>query len=100
MIQEAELMNDLERAAAARVELEFLTTELGRSFGLGGRARKIDSQAERARLSVTRAIKSVREKLATENEALSAHLQATVKTGYFCSYTPDPRLDISWRIRF
>ncbi len=26
------------------------------------------------------------------------HLVATVRTGIFCSYTPDPRLPLSWQL--
>src|SRR6185503_13444513 len=50
---EAERFNDPERARRAREEIEFLSEELSRATGLGGRDRKAASTAERARLNVT-----------------------------------------------
>ena len=52
--------------------------------------------AERARLAVTKAIKSALAKLAIVHPALARHLGATVRRGHFCSYTPDPRRLVTW----
>ena len=51
---------------------------------------------ERARVSVTRALSAVVKRLHTHHPALARHLQATLRTGKLCSYTPDPRLPIEW----
>ena len=51
---------------------------------------------ERARVNVTRAIRTVLGRIATHHPALSRHLAATIKTGAVCSYTPDPRLPVRW----
>ena len=56
-IEEAEDFNDPERAARAREEMEFIARELSSAVGLGGRDRKAASNAERARVNVTRAVK-------------------------------------------
>ncbi|HYV56125.1 MAG TPA: hypothetical protein VE911_01215, partial [Candidatus Nitrosopolaris sp.] len=72
--------------------------ELARATGLGGRERRVGSAAERARLNATMAIKSAMKRIAENNPALGRHLAATVRTGRFCSYNPDPRSTISWDI--
>ena len=95
-VEEAEGFNDPARATKARQELEFLVAELARAVGLGGRDRRAASHAERARLNVTRAIRAAMANLARANPALGRHLAVTVRTGRYCSYTPDPRLPITW----
>ena len=95
-LEEAERFNDSERVARAKGELEFLTEELARATGLGGRDRKAASAAERARQNVTMAIKATLRKVSANSPSLGRHLLATVKTGKFCSYTPDPTSPIRW----
>jgi tetratricopeptide (TPR) repeat protein len=95
-IEEAEGGNDPARAAKARDERDFLVAELARAVGLGGRDRRAASSAERARLNATRAIRAAMANLARANPALGRHLSATIRTGRYCSYTPDPRAPISW----
>ena len=96
-VAEAEEWNDPERAARASAELEILTAELAAATGLGGRDRQAASNAERARISVTRAIRGAMDRLASESPALGRHLEATIRTGTYCSYMPDPRAPITWR---
>ena len=96
-IAQGEEWNDTERVAQARVELEALTSELAAAVGLGGRDRQSASATERARVSVTRAIRSAIDRLSAESPALGGHLEATIRTGTYCSYTPDPRAPITWR---
>jgi tetratricopeptide (TPR) repeat protein len=95
-LEEAERFNDSERAARTREELEFLTDELARATGLGGRDRKAASAAERARQNVTIAIKATLRKGSANSPLLGRHLVATVRTGKFCSYTPDPTSPVRW----
>ena len=97
-IDEGEAFNDAERAEAARTEREFLIRELARAVGLGGRDRKAASHAERARLNATRAIRSAMVNLTREHKLLGQHLAATIKTGRYCSYTPDPRTPVTWKL--
>jgi hypothetical protein len=94
--EEAERGNDPARAAKARDERDFLVAELARAVGLGGRDRRAASHAERARLNVTRAIRSAMANLAHADPALGEHLSRTIRTGRYCSYTPDPRAPITW----
>ncbi|MCC7370357.1 MAG: AAA family ATPase [Chloroflexi bacterium] len=97
-IDEAEAFNDAERAEQARAEREFLIRELARAVGLGGRDRKAASHAERARLNATRAIRSAMANVAREHPLLGQHLAATIRTGRYCSYTPDPRTPVAWSL--
>lgn len=97
-IAEAESFNDAGRLERAQAEMESLQNELARGVGLGGRDRKASSRKEQARLSVTRAIKSVLRKVAKASPDLGEHLTVTVKTGTFCSYTPDPRVPLRWKL--
>jgi hypothetical protein len=89
-LEEAEGHNDPTRAAKARVELDFLVGELARALGLGGRDRRAASHAERARLNATRAIRAAIANLARANPSLGRHLAATIRTGRYCCYLPDP----------
>jgi hypothetical protein len=54
-------------------------------------------ETERARVTVTKGIKSALERLAAEHPSLARHLSVTVKRGYVCTYNPDPRAPINWR---
>jgi len=94
-----ELQNELDpaRAAKARAEMDFLVGELARAVGLGGRDRRAASHAERARLNATRAIRAAMANLARANPSLGRHLSSTIRTGRYCSYTPDPRAPIAWQ---
>jgi AAA ATPase domain len=94
--EEAEGYNDPARAAKARDELDFLVAELARAVGLGGRDRRAASHVERARLNATRAIRAAMANLARANPALGRHLSVTIRTGRYCSYTPDPHAPITW----
>jgi hypothetical protein len=96
-LAEAHTYNDPEHAAQAQQEIEFLTHELAAAIGLGGRHRKAASQAERARINVTKGIKAALSKIAAHSPALARYLAITIKTGLFCSFTPDPCLPVHWQ---
>ena len=93
---EAKAFNDLGRAEALFGEREFLVRELSAGFGVRGRSRKAASFSERARLNVTRAIRSAIERIAQHSRPLAIHLKTSVETGKSCSYLPDPRSAKSW----
>jgi hypothetical protein len=96
-VVEADRFNDGERAARARAEIDWLTRELARAVGLGGRDRPAASDAERARVRVTLGIRTALERISAAHPALGRHLAATVRTGVYCSYRQDPRLPIAWK---
>jgi predicted ATPase/class 3 adenylate cyclase len=97
-IEEAESWNDPERAARAQVELEALIRQLAAAVGLGGRDRASASSAERARVSVRKAVANAIARIAEHDADLGLLLATTVKTGSYCSYTPDPRLPVTWSL--
>jgi tetratricopeptide (TPR) repeat protein len=95
-LDEAESWNDPERADRAREEIDFLGRELARAVGLGGRDRAAGSASERARLSVTRAIRLAMARIAEHSPALGQHLETTIHTGTYCAYRPDTRVPVEW----
>jgi class 3 adenylate cyclase len=96
-LDEARRFNDLGRVEKLQAELSFLMQELARDVGLGGRARKAGSIAERARVKVTKAIKIALRRVTENHSKLGFHLSTTLKTGTYCSYAPDTRLPITWQ---
>src|SRR5262245_12034971 len=91
-LSEAEARHDRGTMERLRREADFLTAELLEAT----RGRRAANHAERARIVVTKAVKSALHRLAALHPRLVAHLQATVRRGYFCVYTPDPRAPITW----
>jgi class 3 adenylate cyclase len=96
--EEARAFGDAERAARALEERDFVVRELASALGLGGRDRRAASPSERARVSVTRAIRAALARIREHSTTLGEHLDRTVHTGTFCSYTPDPRAPVDWRL--
>jgi tetratricopeptide (TPR) repeat protein len=89
-IEQARALGDPERAAQADAERDFLVRELSRAVGLGGRDRRAASPSERARVSVTRAIRQAIVRVAEHHPELGEHLDRTIRTGTYCAYVPDP----------
>jgi hypothetical protein len=87
-LEDAERCNDPRRAAAARAEIEQLGDELRAATGLGGRVRRASSDADRMRIAVTRRIRAAIEQLGKLHPALGEHLEASVRTGFTCCYSP------------
>jgi tetratricopeptide (TPR) repeat protein len=102
---EAALAGD-DATDALRAEAAAIERELARGTGIGGRvrggcfgaegARRAGSDAERARLNVTRAVAAVVKKIAADCPALGRHLRTAVRTGVFCRYEPEPAFPVSW----
>jgi hypothetical protein len=95
-LEEAQSWGDPERAARAQEEMDALTEELLREAGLGGRDRALPSPAERARVSVTKAIRKAVRTTAGQCPALGDHLAASVRTGRYCSYAPPGEAPPAW----
>ena len=96
-IDEADRFNDPARRERATAELDALLGELRRAVGLGGRDRPVGSGAERARVNVTRSLKRAIAAISSAAPDLGAHLAASVQTGRYCSYRPEPVARIEWR---
>lgn len=97
-LEDARATGDLARLELAERDREFLLAELRRAVGLGGRQRTTGSDAERARTSVTRSIRYSLDRLAAQHPRLAEHLRASVRTGTYCSYVPDPRVVVEWQL--
>ena len=95
-LAEAEACADEGRATRAQDEIDALTEQLAGGLGLGGRHRRAGSASERARLAVTKAIRSAMRRLDEADPDLGQHLERTMRTGTFCAYAPDPALGIVW----
>ena len=89
-----------DRPAAEQMEAErqALLGELRRASGLGGRDRVVAPEAERARVNVTRTLRSTIERLAASAPRAAAHLQASIRTGRSCRYQPAPGGPSGWHL--
>lgn len=96
-LEQARATGDTERAAQADAERDFLIRELARAFGLGGVPRRAASASERARASVTRAVRQAMARIGEHHPELGEHLGRTIRTGTYCAYLPDPRAPAGWR---
>jgi hypothetical protein len=93
-LDEAVRWVDIERADSIRREIEFLSAQLARAFGLHGRARKMSDPMERVRKAVTNRIREAIERIAKQHPSLGRHLRNGIRTGFSCSYSPDS--PVSW----
>ena len=96
-VDEAERMNDLARATAANEQIDGIADQLAAAVGLGGRDRRMHSVAERARASVTKAIRTAIRLIGERHAPIAQLLDSTVRTGTFCCYEP-PAQPITWEI--
>lgn len=95
---DAEHCHDSERATRARLEIDALTQQLAQAFGLGGRVRVAGSAAERARINITRALRTAIARITEAFPDLGHHLSTTVHTGTFSGYQPGPNPPLIWRL--
>jgi non-specific serine/threonine protein kinase len=87
-LEHARSLGDDRGVARARTELDAIAEQLAGAVGLGGRDRRAASNVERARINVQRRLKDTLESVTAANPSLGRYLQATVKTGTFCSFLP------------
>jgi hypothetical protein len=95
-LAEAKEVGNVESAEQAEQEIDALTREISRAVGLGGRDRRAASASERARQSIAKTIKSVVERIAQSDATLGDLMSRCIKTGYFCSFQPDPDFPLAW----
>ena len=72
-----------------------LLAELSAATGLSGRPRTAGSPTERMRKAVTYRIRHAISRVADAHPELGRHLRVSVRTGTWCSYAPEHRVD--WR---
>lgn len=98
-IEEAIEVDDLERAERIQAEHDALVAQLAQAFGLGGRSRLAASAAERARLNVTRALRSAITRLTEVAPGPGAVLDRRVRTGLYCAYEPGVDDPFRWIVQ-
>lgn len=81
-----------------RTELDAIASELAAAVGLGGRSRRVGGAVERARQSVTKAIRGAIRKINEADEELGRYLEVTIKTGTACRFEPSLREPIEWTV--
>jgi hypothetical protein len=95
---EAEERGAFEAAETAQAEVDELVRQLAQAFGLGGKQRPTGSAAEKARLNVTRALRSAITRIQEALPEAGSALDRQVRTGLYCAY--EPRGDaISWVVQ-
>ena len=97
-LEEAESFNDLGRIEKMQTEIDFLTQEFSHVVGLGGRPRKVGSAVERARVNVTKILKTTLTRIDKAHPVLGRYLARTIRTGARCVYAPDLRQPIQWTV--
>lgn len=95
-IKEAINNKDKEKQQDLEEKKGKIITYLNSNTGLGHRPRKVSNTIERIRSNVTQCIRRAKEKLSDTLPELQAHLDANLKTGLSCSYSPNPA--IKWKI--
>jgi len=94
----ADAAGDAGRASRAEAERQWLLAELRRATGLGGRARRVTNESERARVNVTRTLRAAIGHIGTAAPQAGAHLRASVRTGLECRYDPAPGGPSRWSL--
>jgi tetratricopeptide (TPR) repeat protein len=89
----------LETAEAKQDAIDALVSELAKAFGLGGRSRVASSAAERARLNVTRALRSATAKLSDALPEAGGALDRRLRTGLYCVYEPSVDDGVRWIVQ-
>ena len=97
-LDSADVAGDVARARRVAEERDFIAGELRRAVGMGGRARRASAEAERARVNVTRTLRSTIERLEAAAPRAAAHLGASIRTGLACRYDPAPGGPDRWRV--
>ncbi len=97
-LEDARRCNDLGRAERAQAEIDRLARELSAAVGLGGRERRLGSAAERARVSVTKAIAAALKNITLHHPPLAQHLDRHLRTGTFCRYATEPHEAVAWSL--
>ncbi len=95
-LEEAELANDEGRARKLQEELVVLADHVRRAVGKDGTPRKV-SDAERARVAVSKALTRARKVLAKQHPALLKHITRTIHIGHVLCYQPEA--PIKWGMR-
>jgi tetratricopeptide (TPR) repeat protein len=98
VLEAADATGDSDRAQQAAAERDALLGELRRATGLGGHDRGVSGADERARVNVTRTLRSALDRITGAAPKAGAHLSASIHTGRACRYQPAPGGPRHWRV--
>jgi hypothetical protein len=95
-LDNADRTGDRDRAVSAIAERDFLIRELSAATGFGGRARRLGSEAEKGRKTVTARLRHTISRIAHAHPQLAEDLDASIRTGAHCSYQPPE--PVTWEL--
>ncbi|MFC7490529.1 MULTISPECIES: hypothetical protein [unclassified Knoellia] len=84
------------RAEALQQECDELVGHLAAAFGLAGRSRTASSAAERARLNVTRSVRTAVARIGADLPAAGSVLDRRIRTGLYCAFEPAAEDQVRW----
>jgi hypothetical protein len=84
--------NDLEKTTPDSPEISKLKDYLKNSTR-GGKSSIFTTANEKARQTVQKAINVAIQKIVDSHDALGSHLRNSIKTGLFCTYQPDTKIN-------
>ncbi|MBA4056157.1 MAG: hypothetical protein C0490_15690, partial [Marivirga sp.] len=88
-IRWSENNNDLQRTKTLQQEYDDIVDHLSTSLGIRGKVRAAGDPIEKARSAVTWRIRTAIQKIEKTHPELGKHLTLSIKTGLFCSYSPE-----------
>ena len=97
LLQHADDLSVAQKAKLQR-ELGCLARELERATGLRGRPRRALSAAERARVNVTRTLRTAVRSIDRQDSVAGDHFAASISTGCVCCYDPACHGDVDWTL--
>ncbi|MDP1792626.1 MAG: hypothetical protein Q8K63_00705, partial [Acidimicrobiales bacterium] len=97
-VDDALAIDALDRAESLQGEIDELVAHLSAAFGLGGKAREAASAAERARVNVTRALRTAISAVCEVAPSAGVALDRGIRTGIYCVYEPAPG-DTAWIVQ-
>lgn len=97
-LADADDAGDQELGTRLQDERDQLLDELRTGTGLGGRARRTGGEGERARVNVTRTIRTAIAHIEKSAPRAAAHLRSAIRTGSECRYQPQPGGPARWQV--
>jgi hypothetical protein len=98
-IEDALAARDDDRAAVLQKECDELVTQLAAAFGLSGRSRPASSTTERARLNVTRSLRTAISRIRSDLPEGGEVLDRRVRTGLYCVFEPGCDDPVTWVVQ-
>ncbi len=88
-----------DHAAVLQAECDELIGQLAAAFGLSGRGRIAASAAERARLNVTRSLRTAVARIRADLPGAGQVLDQRLRTGLYCAFEPEPDDPVRWIVQ-